>query len=152
MTSSRIWLLVTGLIMMLACQEEEETLPLPTFPFTYKAINQGSETISRINLHTFTGYPQEDSGYWAGTAKNIWKDYDSDGYLKPYDSVTLQADPLVYPGCVVSMTVGVASLVNNGGYEQERFVFYSKVDTVRSVADSVMRVVWPRDSVLFTEN
>ena len=137
------------LVATSSCQKEEVAPVKPTFAFTYKVFNQGSEAITRINLYTTTVYPEENISYLTINGNSIFYEDYEENHLFPYDSITEQSDPLVYPGCVVSMEVAVAHFVMNDGYQQERFVFYAKQDTIRSVADSVMSIAWPRDSVLF---
>ena len=131
-----------------SCRPEEVAPNKPTFTFIYQAINEGSETISSMNLSTATIYADENSTYLAGIGNNIFYDKYEENHLFPYDAIIIPTDS-VYVGCIVSMTVKVAHLVKNGEFEQERFITYSKLDTVRTVADSAMTIVWPKDSVLF---
>lgn len=136
-------------IVISSCQKEEVTPVKPTFAFTYKVFNQGSEAITSMNVYTTTVYPEENISYITIKGNSIFYEDYEENHLFPYDSITEPADPLVYLGCIVSMEVAVAHFVMNGGYQQERFISYTKQDTIRSIADSTMVIVWPRDSVLF---
>lgn len=138
-------------IVASSCQREEVAPVVPRFSFTYQSFNEGSEAISRMNVSTATVYPEENETHLVGTGNSIWYEPYEENHLYPYDVIIVTPDSLVYPGCIVSMTVNVAHLVQNGEFEQERFMTYSKLDTVRSPTDSIMTVVWPRDSLQFTQ-
>ncbi len=127
-----------------SCNQDEEIRPEWSLEFV--VVKDGSKGLTTINLNSSIYYPLEDSTNLLGTIKSIYKPSNDDNKLNEFDSLRLVPLKNVYQGCVAKMDVRANILVDGN----EISLFFSKIDTIRTYKDSLIAVIWSRDSVLFT--
>ena len=133
------------IIISSSCNRDEEIRP--EWPFEFVVVNDGSRELTTINLNSSIYYPMEDSTNLLGTIKSIYKPSHDENKLDEFDSVKLWSLKKVYRGCVAKVNIRVNILFDRS---EEVSFFFTKVDTIRTYKDSIIAVIWPRDSVLFT--
>jgi hypothetical protein len=140
--------IVLLILLILGCKKEDVTSEKEKYDMIYSVILEGDNTVTSVSLYTYTYYPDEDISFYmtAGKQRHDWN-IGTVYYLYPFDSIGIKTDLKVYKGCERYMSVRFWFNEDKDTITYRDYNF--DIDTILSIADSKLIIVWPKDSAKY---
>ena len=142
---SSLFISVLSALLCFAACDDSEPVPeevIEGFPLTYQFINEQTDELRIVNFETQTYYPNEDQTY---LSFQVFRPVASQDTVEIRVDGTQTNGRLAYEGCLAVSEFEIwVNLPQNRAYVS---TWETPVDTLRSMADSVITYRWPIDTL-----
>lgn len=127
------------------CEKEPKNPEIQKYDMQYLVKLNGDQSLTRVVVETATSFPEENSVLLIGKSKYKQEYYwGEEEYLYDYDSIFIQPDRQVYPGCESYMKVRFWFNEDKDTITYRDYIF--QIDTIENINDCKLTITWPDDS------